>query len=433
MIAVIIISIIAVLSTTALALFEPRLHPRHPGVRIYWVAPLIGAILLVLMGSISLPEVASGLLADSAVNPIKILVLFFSMTLMSIFLDEVGFFRYLANAVLRHAGSSQLKLFVLLYAAVSVLTVFTSNDVVVLTFTPFICYFAKNAEIDPLPYLIGEFVAANTWSMALIIGNPTNIYLAAGNGIDFAGYLGVMLLPTVLAGAVSFGVLLLLFYRRLRVPMRPIAEDLHLKDKPTVALALTCLCVCIAFLIFSSYLDMDMWLISLDACVILYLVAISELVIRRRGMGPVNRSLHRAPYDVVPFVLSMFVIVMALNKVGATAMLCEMISGTGEIWKSGISSFLAANLLNNIPMSVLYSTVVTPATGVPLVPALYAAVVGSNIGAFFTPMGALAGIMWMALLKQHGVSLSFGKFVLYGAAISIPTLLAALAGLEIIL
>ena len=87
-----------------------------------------------------------------------------------------------------------------------------------------------------------------------------------------------------------------------------------------------------------------------------------------------------------------------------------------------------ANLLNNIPMSVLYSTVVT-AGGTASLPALYAAVVGSNVGAFFTPMGALAGIMWMTLLKQHKVKFTFGRFVLYGAAVSVPTLLAALGGL----
>ena len=110
----------------------------------------------------------------------------------------------------------------------------------------------------------------------------------------------------------------------------------------------------------------------------------------------------------------------------------RLILGQGELWKSGITSFLSANLLNNIPMSVLYSTVVTAGGGASL-PALYAAVIGSNVGAFFTPMGALAGIMWMALLGQHKVKLSFGKFVLYGAAVSVPALLASLCGLWIVL
>lgn len=433
MVAVIIISLLTVLATAALALFEPCLHPAHPAVRIYWVAPLFGALLLVLGGWMPVGEALAGLLADSAVNPIKILVLFFSMTLMSVFLDEAGFFRYLAGAVLHRAGKSQKKLFILLYLVVSVLTVFTSNDIVVLTFTPFICYFAKNAEIDPVPYLICEFVAANTWSMALIIGNPTNIYLAAGNGVNFASYFAVMWLPALFAGVTSFAILWLLFYRKLRVPMKEVAADASpLSDKLSAYFGLCALGVCILLLVLSSYLELDMWIIALAACLLLYAVAIPELLLRRQGIGLVSRSIRRAPYDVIPFVLSMFVLVMALGRVGATAALGKLVLGSGEIWRSGLTSFLAANLLNNIPMSVLYSSVVTTGASAS-VPALYAAVIGSNVGAFFTPMGALAGIMWMALLKQHRVSLSFGRFVLYGAMLSIPTLLAALGGLAMIL
>ena len=71
---------------------------------------------------------------------------------------------------------------------VAILTIFTSNDIVILTFTPFICYFSKNAKINPIPYLVAEFAAANTYSMMLIIGNPTNIYLATSASIDFISY-----------------------------------------------------------------------------------------------------------------------------------------------------------------------------------------------------------------------------------------------------
>ena len=422
----------AVASMLALAMTEHKMHPKHMSVRIFWLAPLLGALLLVLLGDLSLSTVWAGLTADTAVNPLKILILFFAMTLMSVFLDEEGFFRYLAGVVLCRAGTDQRKLFFLLYAAVSVLTVFTSNDIVVLTFTPFICYFAKHAKIDPLPYLICEFVAANTWSMALIIGNPTNIYLAAGAGVGFAEYVGVMLLPTVLGGAASLLVLWLLFGKRLREPMVSSDEIEHIADKPTVVLGICSLGGCILLMVISSYIDLPMWLIAAVCCLFLYFAAVPELLCRHRDLRPVTHSLLRAPFDVIPFVLSMFVLVMGLESVGVTAMLSRLLLGTGEVWRTGAASFLAANLVNNIPMSVLFSTIVSPAGGTSL-PALYAAVIGSNIGAFFTPMGALAGIMWMALLKQYQVKLSFGKFVLYGASISIPTLLASLGGLALLL
>ena len=426
------ISLISVAGMIALALTEHRLHPKHPSMRVFWAAPLLGAFLLVACRVLSPTEVLGGLNADSAINPIKILVLFFAMTLMSVFLDEEGFFRYLASAVLNKAGSDQRKLFFLLYAAVSVLTVFTSNDIVVLTFTPFICYFAKHAKIDPLPYLICEFVAANTWSMALIIGNPTNIYLAASAGVTFAEYLKIMIFPTVMGGITSLWVLWILFRKHLRAPMEPSEAHEYIEDKPTVTLGIAALGGCILLMVFSSYVDISMWLIAALSCLSLYFIAVSELICRHRGLSPVRHALLRAPFDVVPFVLSMFVLVMGLNKVGVTAQLSAWLLGEGEVFRVGVGSFLAANLVNNIPMSVLFSSVVAPGAAAS-VPALYAAVIGSNIGAFFTPLGALAGIMWMALLRRYHVKLSFGRFILYGAVIAVPTLLATLAGLWLVL
>ena len=156
-------------------LFFPKIKIGKKFIDSYWIITLIGAVILVIFkGDVN--KIISALTADTSVNPIKILVIFISMTILSIFLDELGVFRFLAEASLKKAGKSQIKLFITLYLTVSVLTVFTSNDVIILSFTPFICYFARNAKIDPIPYLAAEFVAANTWSMALIIGHPTNIY-----------------------------------------------------------------------------------------------------------------------------------------------------------------------------------------------------------------------------------------------------------------
>ena len=142
----------------------------------------------------------------------------------------------------------------------------------------------------------------------------------------------------------------------------------------------------------------------------------------------VLESLRRAPIITVPFVLSMFTIVLALVNTGATQAVSKYLLEGQSILKCGVSSFLASNLINNIPMSVLFSALVGEDKA-----AVYASVVGSNLGAFLTPVGALAGIMWTGLLKNHGVKLSFTRFSFYGAFISIPALLAALLGLYIIL
>lgn len=401
----------------------------------YWLVSLLGALLLLLCGCVPFSYVWKDLTADSSVNPIQILLLFFSMTLLSVYLDEVGLFRYLASASLRRAGKSQTALFFILYATVSVLTVFTSNDIVILTFTPFICFFAKRARIDPLPYLIAEFVAANTWSLLFVIGNPTNIYLATSAGVDFLAYFRIMALPTLLAGGVSLLVLWLLFRKRLRTPIEACELAPEAIDDP-VALGVGTVHLAGATLLLavSSYLRLEMVWIALGFAVSLVLCTL--LLCRLRSARPtlLLAACRRLPFELIPFVLSMFVLVSGMRYTGLTDLLASVLVTGQPIFSVGISSFLTANLINNIPMSVLFSSIMETVQD----PALYqggvfAAVIGSNIGAYLTPVGALAGVMWSAILRRFGVQFSFRKFLLYGAAVALPTLAAALAGLWLVL
>ena len=403
---------------------------------IFWLAPLLGALTLLIFGYLSPAEIAAGLTAAGDVNPLKILLLFFSMTMMSVYLDEIGFFRLLAHKVLGRAKGSQTTLFFLLYGLVSVLTVFTSNDIIVLTFTPFICHFAKSARIDPLPYLVSEFVAANTWSMALIIGNPTNIYLMTGTGVSFLAYTARMILPTALAGLVSLGVLYLLFFKKLRAPLDPEDSPAPTVDLPTEIIGLIHLGGCIILLSVSSFIHLPMWLITCAFFVSLLLFTMAISFFRRRSIFLIARCIIRAPWDLAPFVISMFILVLALDKYGITAALGGFLSTPstvgGTVASFGVSSFFAANIVNNIPMSVLYSSVVgSMEAGALTTAALFAAVIGSNLGAFFTPTGALAGIMWTGQLHDHGVPFSFIRFVKYGATVAVPAMAAALLGLWI--
>ena len=416
-------------------LIKPELSPGRLRLGTYWVVSLLGALLLLLSGSVPLSYVGRELIADSSVNPIKILLLFFSMTFLSVYLDEVGFFRYLASVALRRAGGSQTVLFSVLYLTVSVLTVFTSNDIVILTFTPFICFFARRAGIDPLPYLIAEFVAANTWSLLLVIGNPTNIYLASSAGIGFIPYLRVMALPTCMAGAVSFGVLYLLFRRSLSLPMggaEPAQE--RIADPQELELGVFHLAGATLLLALSSYLHFEMVFAAVGFA--LSLGVMTGLLFLHRHAKPkiLLSAARRLPFELIPFVLSMFVLVLGMNYTGLTGVLADALVTEHPVWSVGVSSFLAANLINNIPMSVLFSSVMGTVQDPELYrQGIFAAVVGSNIGAYLTPVGALAGIMWSSILRRFGVHFSFRKFLLYGAAVALSTLAAALTGLYIVL
>ncbi len=425
----ILIAALTCMAMIAAVLFFPRIRLGKISVPSYFCVTLIGATALVLSGSVNIRAVGAALVASNAINPIKILVLFVSMTLLSIFLDALGFFRYLASCALRRAGVSQKKLFILLYITVSVLTVFTSNDIIILSFTPFICYFAKNAHINPVPYLAAEFVAANTWSMALIIGNPTNIYLMTASGGDFVSYAKVMLLPTFAAGTVSCICLFLLFRKKLRDPIRASYEEAVIEDKPLLWIGIAHLAVCTVFLATGSYLGVEMWLVSLFSAASLFACVIGVSVARRRPPSILAECLKRAPWELVPFVISMFVIVEALGGAGVTDAIYDLLGSSFPAWKYGLSSFLASNLVNNIPMSVLFSSILSNAPS--SITAVYATVIGSNLGACFTPIGALAGIMWSSILKDHNLKFGYTDFLKIGVTVALPALVAALGILAI--
>ena len=252
-------------------LFFPVIRIKKIKIDTYWIIALIGAIILLCFSYAPIKEVFNQLTSNNAINPIKILVLFFSMTSISIFLDELGLFKYLASLASKHAKGNQYVLFIILYALTSILTIFTSNDVVILTLTPFICFFAKRSKINPIPYLVSEFVAANTWSLMLVIGNPTNIYLATSNGISFVDYFKVMAIPTIVSGLVELGLLLLLFRKHLKQPLINNELTYHIEDKIALIVGVVDLSICLVFLVISSYIGLEMWIISL-ICAISFLI-----------------------------------------------------------------------------------------------------------------------------------------------------------------
>ncbi len=421
MIPTIVISAITFLLVTLSMLLFPEIRLGKIKIGTYWIIALLGAIILLAFSFAPIQEVGAQLVNNNSVNPLKILVLFFSMTLLSIFLDEVGLFSYLASVAAHKAKKNQFTLFITLYALVSALTIFTSNDIVILTFTPFICFFCKNAKINPIPYLVAEFTAANTWSMMLIIGNPTNIYLATSAGFTFFDYFKVMALPTITAGITEFLLLILIFKNKLKEPIQIGEGDHKIENKVALIIGLFHLAICLVFLVISSYINVEMWIVSAICAGSLIICALLMCLITKKNWNYLLGSAKKLPYQLIPFFLSMFVIVVALNYQGISIKIQEILGNENTIWTYGYSSFLASNLINNIPMSILFSNLCTTKA------ATFASIVGSNIGAFLTPTGALAGIMFTNLVNKHDTKYTFVDFIKYGATISLPIITITLA------
>ena len=402
-------------------------------IHLYWVVPFICAVVLAATGEVLTSQIAEQFFGDSDMNPLKTLAIFLSMSAMSVYLDRVGFFKYLAAKVMRHAGTSQLKLFVLLYLIISLITLVTSNSTIVLTFTPFICYFAKHSNINPVPFVFMEYVAANTWSMFLMIGNTTNVYIATYFGVGFTDYIKMMAVPTVFAAAVSFGLLLLIFRKDLKAPLAASELEIAIRNKPALAVGVTGLAVCTALLIVSSYISVPMWLICLASAAAVMIGAVICLLAKKQSLHPLAKTAKRMPWHLVPFLLSMFVVVLSLMNNGITEAIAEVFDGEHALWTFGGLSAAASNLMNNLPMSMFFVGILAEVAEASLTEAMFATVIGSNMGSLLTPVASMSAIMWLSIVKHKGVNFRFKHFVAKGVFICLPTLTAALGGLTLMM
>ena len=146
MVLTLVISILVFVVLFISIIFFPSIKIGNRKIGTFWIIALLGAILLLACGSVPIKEVFNKLTADSAINPIKILVLFLSMTFLSIFLDEMGLFKWAAMKAVKLAHNRQISIFISIYLVAAILTTFTSNDIVILTLTPFICFFCKHTS-----------------------------------------------------------------------------------------------------------------------------------------------------------------------------------------------------------------------------------------------------------------------------------------------
>ena len=437
MITSIIICIATCIALILSIIFKPTITINKLKLDTFWMVAIIGALIVLLTKSIPIDALVESLEANASINPLKIMILLLSLTMLSITLDELGFFEYVASLAIKRVGGSKYKLFFTFYVLTAILTIFTSNDIVILTFTLFICYFSKNAKISPVPYLVMEFVTANTYSMLFIIGNPTNIYIASFFDISFIAYFKSMWLATILAGITSLVILLLIFRKDLKEKMTvEEGKVIPVKHKTLSVIATIHLLACTALLAISNYIHLQMWLVTLAFALSLTIV-LGVYTIVSHDIKTITHVYKRLPYTLCFFVLSMYIIVLSIDYHGITQNIAYYIDSLSSskfatTFIYGISSTIADNLINNIPMSLCFTSILSNAT-VNQPYAVFATIIGSNIGAYLTPIGALAGIMWMRILKEERVNFNFFTFVKYSLFLCFPTLIASLIGLLIIL
>ncbi len=399
----------------------------------YSIVPLIGVLILLITFTINFKDLIEGIIGSERIKPYAIIILFMSLAYLCISIDLTGFFEFLALKVALSAGNSGRKLFIYFFIFSSILTVFTSNDIVILTITPIVIYFTKYAKVNPIPYLIAQFFAANIWSLTLYIGNPTNIIVAEAYGFTFLNYSFWMLLPTVSAGITCLILLLVLFRKEIPsiIEIQNIDPHSVLKDKNGALFGIICLISCLILLSLSPWIGLSLWQITLSfAFIMVCRNLIRDLLLKKRNDNRTDfffkSSMNRMPWKIMSFVLSMFILVEALTLTGWVDLLASLITIVSFNYISTVFfitfiSALACNIMNNQPMTILFTQILFNdafATSNSIrFAALLALIMGSNFGANLTLIGALAGIMWQKIAADKDIEIKFIQFSKYGFSI----------------
>jgi arsenical pump membrane protein len=424
---------------------------KHPIVRVpftrrhlhidYGLAPLLGIAVLAAVGSINLDTISRGILGSDMVTPYAIIILIITLSYICVSLDYTGLFEYVSLKFVRAAGGSGKKLFVYFFLLSSLLTLVTDNDIVILTMTPIIFYYSQRAKVNPVPYLIAQFFAANILSMTLYIGNPANIIAADSIGISFLDFSKWMLLPSVVAMIVCLAMLVLVFWGMLpgRTEVPDVDPSLAIKNKAGALFGTVLFIVTIVLMSFpTSFLGMPLWVLTSIAAGVMVVFDIVyyhyyEPKTKEHRSG-ITVIASRMPWKTIPFVLGLFIIVEDLVSKGWTDFFASQLSLlAGNLFATvvGITflSAFAANLMNNHPMTIFFVRTFQSSSfnvsAVARMGSTLAVIAGANFGANLTLVGALAGIMWAGILAEKGVQISFSQFSKYGFLVMPLVILAA--------
>ncbi|MEM3420778.1 MAG: ArsB/NhaD family transporter [Candidatus Hadarchaeum sp.] len=416
---------------------------KHPIVRIpftrrhihidYGLAPLLGVLVLLVVGSINLDTISRGIFGSDMVTPYAIIILIITLSYICVSLDYTGLFEYVSLHFARASKGYGRRLFIYFFLLSSLLTLVTDNDIVILTMTPIIFYYSQRARVNPVPYLIAQFFAANILSMTLYIGNPANIIAADSVGVTFLEFSKWMLIPSVVAMITCLAFLVLVFWKNLPVKteMPDVDPKLAIKNKwgaifGTVLFITTIVLMSIP----TSILRMPLWVLTSISAGIMVLFDI----LYYHFVGP-NMAGHRSsisiigsrmPWKTIPFVLGLFIIVEDLVSKGWTDFLASQFTPfTGNLFASVVGfmflTSFAASFMNNHPMTIFFVRIFQSSSfngsALARMGSTLALIAGANFGANLTLVGALAGIMWVSILSEKGIQISFSQFSKYGVLV----------------
>ena len=413
--------------TLILVIWQPR------GLGIGWSASL-GAVLALAVGVVQVSDipVVWNIVWNATAT-------FIAVIIISLLLDEAGFFEWAALHVARWGrgnGRALFALIILLGAAVAALF---ANDGAALILTPIVMAMLLALGFTPgatLAFVMAAGFIADAASLPLIVSNLVNIVSADFFDIGFNRYAAVMAPVNVVAVLASLAVLFLYF--RKSIPQRYDESQLKppaaaIRDLNTFRSGWAVLALLLIGFFGLEPLGVPVSVVAAVGAATLLLVAGRSHKISTR------KVIREAPWQIVIFSLGMYLVVYGLRNAGLTQYLADMLSRFAEqgIWAAtfgaGFMAALLSSIMNNMPTVLVgaLSIDASQASGVVKEAMIYANGIGSDLGPKITPIGSLATLLWLHVLERKGTRISWGYYFKVGIVLTLPVLALTLAALAI--
>lgn len=419
------------MATLVLVIWQPR------GLGIGWSA-LGGAAVALLAGVVGWGDVGTvwTIVWDATFT-------FVGLIVISLILDEAGFFAWAALHVARWGGGNGRRLFPLVILLGAVIAAFFANDGAALLLTPIVLAILLRLNFPPagaMAFIVACGFVADTTSLPLVISNLVNIVTANFFGISFARYAAVMV-PVDLASLAATLLVLWLWFGR-DIPPAYAVEELEapaaaIRDRAVFRAAVPLLGVLLVAYFATAPLGIPIAFVTGAAALLLMAIAGRWFAGRKGAIVSVPKVLSGAPWQIVLFSVGMYLVVYGLGNAGLTDIAAGIL-----VWLAAQGSFVAtigtgflvaglASVMNNMPATLVGALAIDRAAVDPLTKELmiYANVIGNDLGPKFTPIGSLATLLWLHVLAGKGQTIGWGQYMKVGLVLTPPVLLAALLAL----